>query len=44
MLEENGAKTGLLVTAGFRGIYEVGEQSRPYAPPPTICFSKNPTP
>lgn len=28
MLEENGAKTGLLVTEGFRGVYEVGEQSR----------------
>ncbi len=30
MLEENGAKTGLLVTKGFRGVYEVGEQSRGY--------------
>jgi N-methylhydantoinase A len=30
MLEENGAKTGLLVTEGFRGVYEVGEQSRGY--------------
>ncbi|HYZ16228.1 MAG TPA: hydantoinase/oxoprolinase N-terminal domain-containing protein, partial [Candidatus Acidoferrum sp.] len=30
ILEENGARTGLLVTEGFRGIYEVGEQSRPY--------------
>ena len=30
MLEENGARTGLLVTEGFRGVYEVGEQSRGY--------------
>jgi N-methylhydantoinase A len=30
MLEETGAKTGLLVTEGFRGVYEVGEQSRGY--------------
>jgi N-methylhydantoinase A len=30
ILEENGARTGLLVTAGYRGIYEIGEQSRPY--------------
>lgn len=30
ILEENGSKTGLLVTEGFRGIYEVGEQSRGY--------------
>lgn len=28
ILEETGAKTGLLVTEGFRGVYEVGEQSR----------------
>lgn len=30
LLEAKGARTGLLVTKGFRGIYEVGEQSRPY--------------
>jgi N-methylhydantoinase A len=30
LLEEMGARTGLLVTRGFRGIYEIGEQSRPY--------------
>jgi N-methylhydantoinase A len=30
LLEGKGARTGLLVTAGFRGIYEVGEQARPY--------------
>jgi N-methylhydantoinase A len=30
MLEENGARTGLLITEGFRGVYEVGEQSRGY--------------
>lgn len=30
LLEEKGVKTGLIVTKGFRGIYEVMEQSRPY--------------
>ena len=30
LLEGKGAKTGLLVTEGFRGIYLVGEQARPY--------------
>ena len=30
LLEDKGAKTGLLVTEGFRGIYPVGEQARPY--------------
>lgn len=30
LLERKGVKTGLLVTEGFRGIYEVGEQARPY--------------
>jgi N-methylhydantoinase A len=30
LLEGKGVKTGLLVTAGFRGIYEVGEQARPH--------------
>ena len=30
LLEGKGAKTGLLVTQGFRGIYEVGEQARPH--------------
>jgi N-methylhydantoinase A len=32
LLEGKGARTGLLVTAGFRGIYEVAEQARPYGP------------
>ena len=32
MLEEKGARTGLLVTRGFRGVYEVGEQMRGYGP------------
>ncbi|MDH3240606.1 MAG: hydantoinase/oxoprolinase family protein [Alphaproteobacteria bacterium] len=32
LLEGKGAKTGLLVTKGFRGIYEVGEQSTPHGP------------
>jgi N-methylhydantoinase A len=30
LLERKGARTGLLVTEGFRGIYEVAEQARPY--------------
>ena len=30
LLEGKGAKTALLVTEGFRGVYEVGEQARPY--------------
>ena len=30
LLQHRGARTGLLVTAGFRGIQEVGEQTRPY--------------
>jgi N-methylhydantoinase A len=32
LLEGKGVRTGLLVTKGFRGIYEVGEQSRPHGP------------
>ena len=32
LLEGKGAATGLLVTEGFRGIYPVGEQARPYGP------------
>jgi N-methylhydantoinase A len=30
LLESKGVKTGLLVTEGFRGIYPVAEQARPY--------------
>lgn len=30
LLEEKGVRTALLVTAGFKGIYEVQEQSRPH--------------
>lgn len=30
MLEETGARTGLLITEGFRGVYEVAEQARGY--------------
>lgn len=33
LLEEKGVKTGLLVTEGFRGVYEVMEQARPYGSP-----------
>jgi len=32
LLEERGAKVGLAVTAGFRGIYEAMEVSRPFGP------------
>lgn len=32
LLEGKGVKTGLLITEGFRGIYEVAEQARPYGP------------
>src|SRR6202051_2725437 len=32
LLEGKGVKTALLVTEGFRGIYEGGEQARPYGP------------
>ncbi len=32
LLEGKGVRTGLLVTRGFRGIYEVAEQSRPHGP------------
>ena len=32
LLEGKGVRTGLLVTEGFRGIYEVAEQSRPHGP------------
>ncbi|MGH6769747.1 MAG: hydantoinase/oxoprolinase family protein [Xanthobacteraceae bacterium] len=33
LLEGKGVKAGLLVTQGFRGIYPVGEQARPYGAP-----------
>jgi N-methylhydantoinase A len=32
LLEGKGVRTGLLVTKGFRAIYPVGEQARPYGP------------
>jgi N-methylhydantoinase A len=32
LLEGKGVRTGLVVTEGFRGIYEVAEQSRPHGP------------
>jgi len=32
LLEGKGVRTGLLVTEGFRGIYEAAEQSRPHGP------------
>jgi N-methylhydantoinase A len=32
LLEERGARVGLAVTKGFRGVYEAMEQSRPFGP------------
>ncbi|MPZ61454.1 MAG: hydantoinase/oxoprolinase family protein [Propionibacteriales bacterium] len=32
LIEERGARVGLVITSGFRGIYETMEQSRPYGP------------
>jgi N-methylhydantoinase A len=43
LLEEKGAKTGLLVTEGFRGIYEVMEQTRGYGPATYDLFFEKPT-
>jgi len=42
LLEEKGARTGLLVTEGFRGIYEVMEQSRGYGPATYNLFFEKP--
>jgi N-methylhydantoinase A len=42
LLEEKGALTGLLVTEGFRGIYEVMEQSRGYGPATYDLFFEKP--
>src|SRR5581483_5339876 len=32
LLEEKGARAGLVITQGFRGVYEVQEQAREYGP------------
>ena len=42
LLEEKGALTGLLVTQGFRGIYEVMEQTRGYGPATYDLFFEKP--
>jgi N-methylhydantoinase A len=42
LLEERGARTGLLVTEGFRGIYEVMEQTRGYGPATYNLFFEKP--
>ena len=42
LLEEKGASTGLLVTEGFRGIYEVMEQTRGYGPATYDLFFEKP--
>lgn len=44
ILEEKGARVGLFVTAGFRGVYEVGEQSRPYGSTTYDVFFEKPRP
>jgi N-methylhydantoinase A len=44
ILEEKGARVGLFVTDGFRGIYEVGEQSRPYGSTTYDLFFEKPRP
>jgi N-methylhydantoinase A len=42
LLEGKGALTGLLVTEGFRGIYEVMEQTRGYGPATYDLFFEKP--
>ena len=42
ILEGTGARVGLFVTEGFRGIYEVGEQSRPYGSTTYDLFFEKP--
>jgi N-methylhydantoinase A len=42
LLEEKGAATGLLVTEGFRGIYEVQDQTRGYGPATYDLFFQRP--
>jgi len=42
LLEGKGATTGLILTEGFRGIYEVGEQSIPYGPTIFNMFYEKP--
>ncbi|HZR99090.1 MAG TPA: hydantoinase/oxoprolinase family protein [Chloroflexota bacterium] len=42
LLEEKGAKTGLLITEGFRGIYEVQDQTRGYGPATYDLFFQRP--
>jgi N-methylhydantoinase A len=44
ILEEKGARTGLVITDGFRGIYEIGEQSRPYGSTTYDLFFEKPKP
>ena len=41
LLEASGARTGLAITAGFRGIYETMEQSRPFGRAIfDLCYTK----
>ena len=44
LLEGKGVRTGLLVTKGFRGIYEVAEQARPYGTAIFDVMYDKPTP
>ncbi len=44
LLEGKTARTGLLITQGFRGILEVGEQARPYGRPTfDLLFDRPPS-
>jgi N-methylhydantoinase A len=42
LLEEKGARTGLLITEGFRGVYEVQDQTRGYGPATYDLFFQRP--
>jgi N-methylhydantoinase A len=42
LLEGKGARTALIITEGFRGIYEVGEQCIPYGPTIFNMFYEKP--
>jgi N-methylhydantoinase A len=44
LLEGKGVRTGLVVTEGFRGIYEVAEQARPYGTAIFDVMYDKPTP
>lgn len=43
LLEEKGARAGLVITEGFRGVYEVQEQAREYGPVLFDLFFEKPS-